>query len=835
MNEKTIQERSETAYYAHSHPDFPDDRSKWQPLDRHLRKVAERARQASSKVGLPEMGELMGLLHDIGKHSTAFQEYMTQVTGGHAFNEDEAAEVVARKGKVDHSSSGGQFVWRHMQGQDPIRRLAAQMMALCVVSHHSGLIDCISPDGNAAFSLRMEKSSERTHVDEVRRKVSQEIRGQMAELLGGSRIQISLSKALRTLLGQRRSVETGELAIGLLVRLLFSALIDADRLDAADAGGRAQSLACTNGRPPDWGALVKRLEDHLARLPLSADIDSIRASTSQECRRSALRERGLFSLTVPTGGGKTLSSLRFAMHHAAHHRMDRIIYVIPYTSIIDQNAAVVRSILEVNCVSSSDGWPIVLEHHSNLTPERDTWQSKIVAENWDAPIVFTTAVQFLETLFGAGTRGARRMHQLANAVIIFDEIQTIPIKTVHLFNNAVNFLVSLCGATGVLCTATQPLLDKVDYTKGAIEFSPHHEIMPDVKGQFRALRRVEICDERKIGGWSADELGERAREEMKRGGSVLVIVNTKAAARAIYRVCRQRHRDVFHLSTNMCPAHRKAVLRKVKQRLDGAKSKPLVCVSTQLIEAGVDIDFGCVIRHLAGLDSIAQAAGRCNRHGLRETGRVFIVNPACERLDHLPEIRIASEVAARVLDEYKRSPDDFEHDLIGPEAISLFYRYYFYERASEMAFPVSGGEIGRDDTLLSLLSTNALSVDAYKRNHNNRAPDLNLRQAFRTAAVAFHAIDAPTEGVIVPYATKGPQIIGELCAAFEAARRRDLLKQAQGYAVNVFPYALRRLREADCVHEVQEGAGIMYLDDRYYSREFGLSWENVTQLRTLLG
>ena len=237
-------------------------------------------------------------------------------------------------------------------------------------------------------------------------------------------------------------------------------------------------------------------------------------------------------MTVPTGGGKTFASLRFALNHAAHHcksdtMIDRIFYIIPYTSIIDQNAEEARKVLEDKDKNGNYLNKVVLEHHSNLTPDEETRRQNLLAENWDAPIVFTTQVQFLEALFGSGTRSARRMHQLANSVIIFDEIQTIPIRCVHMFNLAIRFLVHACGATVVLCTATQPLLDKVAPIQRALKIQPEQRIIPYEKELFKKLKRVEVFDRRKIGGWSDEEIAGLTIQELREKGSVLIVVNTK--------------------------------------------------------------------------------------------------------------------------------------------------------------------------------------------------------------------------------------------------------------------------------------------------------------------
>ncbi len=609
--------------------------------------------------------------------------------------------------------------------------------------------------------------------------------------------------------------------VGLLVRYLFSCLIDADRIDTADFGHPVVAKQRLRGRYEDWTVLQERLERKLADFSGGGHVDELRRQVSDHCLGAAERDRGIFSLTVPTGGGKTLASLRFAVSHAARHKMDRIIFVIPFTSIIDQNAEEIRKILEDERDGAIPG-SIVLEHQSNLIPERQTWRNKTLSENWDAPIVFTTSVQLLETLFGAGTRGARRMHQLANSVIVFDEIQTLPVRSVHLFNNTMNFLVESCHSSVVLCTATQPLLGRVDERKGALRlYFPGSEIVPDVESLFRKLSRVEVLDERKPGGWSNEQVAELAARELHESGSCLVVVNTKKAAGSIYRLSKAAAPDVpiFHLSTSMCPSHRKASLSQMRERLDSGGQVPVLCVSTQLIEAGVDVDFGSVIRFTAGLDSIAQAAGRCNRHGKRSRGRVHVVNPVEDPAEMLTDIRVGKEIAERVLGELARCSDSRKRDVLSPEAMELYFHYYFFERRKEMSYPVKAGRNGitRDDSLLNMLSENTMAVASA-----GRVPVNYLRKSFMSAAEAFQAIDAPTQGVIVPY-EDGKDVISDLSAAFEVERQFELLKRAQQFTVNVFPHVMRRLQKENAVHEVQKGTGILYLDSRYYDKEFGLS------------
>ncbi len=798
-----------------------------QSLKDHLFGVAEKASKSSSKVGLAMQGELLGLLHDLGKYSDEFQNYIKSATG--LLNQDEDEEYVDAerlRGRIDHSTAGAQLVWNALGKWGPQGEMVGQILALCIASHHSGLVDCLgagsSDLGLNIFLRRMRKADERTHLAEVASKVDTEIYRRIEALLAKTHITSEVMDLMGDIARKDALPVVAQQKIGLLVRVLFSCLIDADRLDTANFEKEKANRHRPHGDYTAWSILVDRLEQNLANLPLKAPVDQFRRDISAHCLNAATRDRGIFTLSVPTGGGKTLASLRFALHHVAHHKMDRIIYIIPFTSIIDQNAEVVRGILEPD----GERGRVVLEHHANLTPEVQGWREKMLTENWDAPVIYTTMVQFLETLFGAGTRGARRMHQLANAVLIFDEIQSLPVKCVHLFNNAINFLVDHCGSTAVLCTATQPLLDQVPRDKGAMRLLPGSELMPNVSGLFDDLKRVEVINSSRPGGWLREDIAALAHREADKSGSCLVIVNTKEAARELYRLCRVASADflVFHLSTSLCPAHRKSILADVRARLEAGER--LICVSTQLIEAGVDVDFGAVIRFAAGLDAIAQAAGRCNRSGKRPTGQVHVVNPRPEdeNLDRLTDIRIGRDKAERVLHDFAETPDRFHCNLLGPEAMKWYYENYFHARHAEMDYPVSRDALGHDDTLLDLLSANQTATREFGQ-RNPGKPQLPLRQSFMTAARAFKAIDAPTRGVIVPYGEHGKELINDLGAAFDVEKQFDLLRRAQQYTVNVFPHELAKLQNAGAIFPVQEGTAILHLDPRYYSPDFGLVTE----------
>jgi CRISPR-associated endonuclease/helicase Cas3 len=802
-----------------------------QTLKEHLRSVGCLAARNAAKLNLAAAGEVLGLLHDLGKYSKEFQDYLASATGLIDQDADDFVDSSRLRGKIDHSTAGAQFIWRKLADAGPHGRIAGQLLAICIASHHSGLIDCLGTDGEDHFARRIGKVERSAHLDEAVRHLDPGIAGRVDELVHRCKLTDHLLGVIKALIGVEDSAGGSKtivsFKVGLLARMLFSCLIDADRVDTADFEQPRAAQLRYHGDYPAWDILIGRLEAKLGAFKDSYPIDGLRREISNHCRAAADRERGCFTLTVPTGGGKTLASLRFALRHAKRHCLDRVIYVIPFTSIIDQNADIVRGILEPADVGIEPG-TIVLEHHSNLTPEEQTWRAKVLSENWDAPVVFTTSVQLLETLFGGGTRGARRMHQLAKSVIIFDEAQTVPLRCIHLFNNAINFLVEQCGSSVILCTATQPLLNAVSPEKGAARFQSGDEIMPDANGLFDALRRVEIRSRCRPGGWSDDDVAQLAADEIADTGSCLVIVNTRKAALSLCQACARRgDQAIYHLSTAMCPAHRRIVLAEIRQRLE--ENAPTLCISTQLIEAGVDVDFGAVIRHVAGLDSIAQAAGRCNRNGRHVLGRVHVINPAEERIDRLIDIRVGRDMTMRVLDEFERDRAAFDGDLLGPKAMTTYFSYYFFQRADEMDYPVSATDARRDDTLLRLLAGNNLSAHDYGQRHGSAPPNF-LRQAFMTAGAAFKAIDAPTRGVIIQFGTEGKNLVADLCSAVNPEQEFRLLRLAQQYSVNIFSHVFDTLLKARAISEINTGTGIYYLHTEYYSEAFGLSEKPVSPM-----
>ena len=788
-----------------------------QSVAEHLTETAAIARELAAKLDLPAAGELLGLMHDFGKYSKKFQKRIYENNGLEFYDYDEDVGTDDDGGlgnKPDHSTAGAQWVYGRLKkfgAQNGIGELVGQILGLCIASHHgAGLIDCLNSEGEAVWRTRFSKDDALTHLTECEQNADEAVKRQ-AEGLANEDLVKLLLKPLAAILKQPDSNEKiKEFHLGCLTRFLFSCLIDADRINSADFEREAQKDLRRLTQKPNWQEAIDKLENHLSGFEICYPIDQIRCEISDACLKRAADPQGIYTLTVPTGGGKTLASLRYALHHAQKHNLDRIIYIIPYTSIIDQNAQAVRDIL-------GEDW--VLEHHSNLDPEKQNWQDKLLAENWDKPIVFTTMVQFLDAWFGGGTRGARHIHPQTRSVLIFDEIQTLPVKCVHLFCNTLNWLTQFGKSSAVLCTATQPLLDKLPKSEfGELKLAENAEIMgknDQLNKLFDDLSRVEIHYQPKAGGWSLDEAGEFLLTQFQTASSCLFIVNTKQWARDLYQYCQQQNvppEALFHLSTNQCSAHRKAIFDEIKGRLNS--EQPVICISTQLIEAGVDISMACVIRALGGLDSIAQAAGRCNRHGEKDgKGQVYVLNlqePSLAQV--LPDIHQGQIHAERVLRDF------VGQDILQPDAMQRYFQYYFYNRSGEMNYAVKNSTSG---SLLDWLSDNSSNVCAEKNNRRTKPFPL-LMQSFKSAGQAFQAIDAPTRAVIVPYG-EGRELIASLCGEWNSKVMYRTLAKAQRYSVNVFPNVWQKLEQEQAIYEVQAGSGIYYLKDGHYTDEYGLA------------
>lgn len=556
-------------YYAHSLPEKSEDR--WHLLEDHLKEVAETAREFANSFGAGDWAYLAGLWHDVGKYSGKFQQKLAAENG-------ENAHIEKSSRRVDHSTAGAQHAFDFLGEK-------GKLLAYVIAGHHSGL-----PDG---------KSNEASCLINRLKKVLHDWSACPQWIINNKRINTLPFAPVKDRFGFQLSF---------FVRMIFSCLVDADFLNTEKFMDSQRFARCR--AYPSLGVLNKKLEAYIKELKArdpSKPINKHREEILKNCLARAGDPQGLFSLTVPTGGGKTFSSLAFAMKHAIKHDLKRIIYVIPYTNIIEQTAGEFRKCL---------GEDVVLEHHSNFEPKGEDYLSRLASENWDAPLVVTTNVQFFESLFANRSSRCRRIHNIMESVVILDEVQMLPVPLLKACLEAIKELSEAYRTTIVLCSATQPALSATEDFRDGLEGV--REIVPDPKQLYNSFKRIHTEVLQKLSG---DELADR----LKALNQVLCIVNTRKHARLIFERISKKVR-CYHLSGLMCPAHRTYVLANIKLALE--KKRCCRVVSTQLIEAGVDIDFPVVFRSAAGIDSIAQAAGRCNREGkLSEGGKVFIFSP----------------------------------------------------------------------------------------------------------------------------------------------------------------------------------------------------------------
>ncbi len=728
-------------YYAHTHDGDPEKH--WERLKDHLVNVETLAGQFAQSIHATEWAQLAGLWHDLGKYSDDFQDYLLRVGGA-------VDRPVQGSSKVDHSTAGAQHAVTEYSG------FAGQLLAYCIAGHHTGLPDATDTKTGGLSGLK----------DRLKKPIPS-IENAPRDLLDAPSLsppKLKLGKP-----GDR------SFQLSVFCRMLFSCLVDADFL-ATEQFMRPDRTAL---RPTDvipLAQLLDTLNGHLAKFEKPSEatsVNKIRRAVLASCREKATLPTGLFSLTVPTGGGKTLSSLAFALTHAEKHKLQRVIYAIPFTSIIEQTAGVFREAL------ATSGDHVVLEHHSNFERSMDTkqptdieenyWDS-LASENWDAPLIVTTNVQLFESLFANRSSRCRKLHRIANSVIILDEVQTLP---VNLLRPTLAMLDELCrnyGCSVVLCSATQPA---VTLREGfSIGLQDVREIIDDAPAMFSAMKRVAV---ERVGDIDDDTLALR----LAKHDQVLCIVNTKQHAADLFRLLTKEIRaGVFHLSTNMCARHRVAILRQVRSNLDDGV--PCRVISTQLIEAGVDIDFPVVYRAMTGVDSIAQAAGRCNREGRESLGKVYVFDT---NVDPRGDLRFRRQVGAEVA--------GLHEDLLSLDAVEHYFNLIYWSR--------------KDDWDKKEIM-----------NCFRQAPHFQ----FRKAASEYRLIDDTQQPVIVPYDVEGERLIDEL-RKMKFPPGREFSRKLQRLSVGVYQYQLNKLCENGVVTLYHDKYWALD-DDSAYDEHVGL-------------
>ncbi len=811
------------------------DTKEEQSVEEHLLGTAEIAQELGKELGIASLSKLTALVHDLGKMRNRFEEYLrASITESRK----------TRRGEVNHSSAGAIFLEENYNKGERYSKLTAQLMVVAVFSHH-GLYDCIDLEGKNCYRKRVEHQIELDYEEVIENFQKSSIHKEyLDELFEKAMEEVSsiIEKA------KRNNIKAYFMA-GVLERMLLSILIDADRLDTAIFSGdctkedfweRNKKELCnkeiSDELQKNMQKYVNDLEDRKVE---NEEIANIRKQISRECEQFAKNPSGIYRLPVPTGGGKTISSFRYALKHAKEYKKKRIFYIAPYVSILDQNANVIKDVI------GKEKEDFVLVHHSNVITKMEDMEQKgelkeledketyrHLTENWEHPIVITTFVQFLNTLFSDSTQSIRRFHNLANSVIIIDEIQTLPIRMTALFNQMMNILHEIFGATIVLCSATQPKLEQ-EGLEFSINYTEPKDMISNVPMLYEKLKRVKVeikkekLDRMKI----AEFLMERIEEKQ----SLLCILNTKTSARKVYEnlqsLVEQWNQEkpteeqikVFHLSTNMCVQNRLDKLDEMKVLLDRKTRKgKVICISTALIEAGVDISFECVVRGRAGLDSIAQAAGRCNRNGEAIEGTVYIIREKEERLGNLPEIKNGIQCSGPVLDDFLERPDYYQMDLFSPIALEKYYakKYNPNDKTlkQEMRYPLRDG-----GNMVDLLTKNEKGVTAYKGETGKKPENLMMCQAFRTAGKEFEVIVQNTTGVIVPY-KEGKKIIVDLCKDSYKIDVKDLLKQAQHYTVNLYPNQIEQLNQKGGIITILDNS-VMVLKEGFYKEDFGVFTE----------
>ena len=780
-------------FFAHIRKAAGSDNVQRQTVEEHSRHTAHYASHCLQAAGLSQCGYVAGLLHDAGKCKEEFQTYLWQPDG--------------KRGSVNHTFSGCRMLLEHFHGESSacMEDVTAELLAYAVGAHH-GLFDCVDPNRLSGFQHRVEK--EKIHYEESRDHF-------LLSCASWDEIEARFKKANQEItdvcdqlfvLSDQNGDETRQefsFYLGLVARLLASAVMEGDRRDTAEFMENITPSSEPDDWPAFWEKRLHRVEEKLKAFPQTSPIQRARTKISEQCRHFAEKPEGVYRLNVPTGGGKTLSSLRYALAHAARWGKKRVIFVTPLLAILEQNAKVIRDFLDEDA--------IILEHHSNVVQTEEKGDQldmrELAIESWHAPVILTTMVQVLNTFFLGKTASVRRFQSLCEAVVVIDEVQTIPPHMLSLFNLTVNFLSKICHTTFLLCSATQPCLEQADHP--LVERPV--DVVPFEKSLWEPFRRTRLTD---AGARPLDSLPGLIRQVLQEADSLLVISNKKEEAAFLYRALSDSGAACFHLSASMCAAHRRDTLRALYQALEQNRTK-VVCVATQVMEAGVDISFQRVIRLAAGMDNVIQAAGRCNRHG-QELSPVPVYVVACqnENLTKLPEMQRAKTVTLELLEAFRQRPQDFGGDLASDRSIQWYYRaLYAHMEKGYQDYPLKKER----DTLFSLMGSNS-------RLYTEECPfygKYSLGQAFRTAGELFQVFEEQTTDVVVPYG-EGASLIAELAsqAGVSPGWLRAWSQQVKPYTLTLYEYQKQRLS-----HALYEVNGVWILQPQAYDPKIGLTWE----------
>lgn len=761
-----------------------------QSLQEHCQNSANIAKNDLTDIGLSNTAYLAALFHDCGKAHDVFQQYLIDSYNGKN----------VKRGSVIHSFAGvSYFLNKYHDSDNVIEKAASEIIAYSIGAHH-GLFDVINPDAKDGFLYRLTRQPE--YDDTAIHNFLKEIVDEsiVSEVFGSSSNEMERILKIIPNITKEKSGSEYCFYLGLLCRLITSAVMDGDRTDTANFTlNKDYNNAKTSYNP--WKEINDNIERRIHSFSSETLINKSRRELSDLCFDFAKSDSGIYRLSIPTGGGKTLSALRFAAAHALQKEKQKVIYIAPLISILEQNA---------NEIRVSVGAEYVLEHHSDVITETDDVEEldlrKYLEDSWNSPVIATTFAQFLNTLFSSKTSSVRRFQSLCNSVIIIDEIQSVPSKMISLFNQAVNFLSRICKCTVLLCSATQPCLESVEHRMiidGDIiskdDFDKYSEI----------FKRNSVMD---AGNFRLEEIPSFIIDKANNHLSLLVVCNKKAQAEFLFNEIKSQAQNCFHISAGMCVAHRKNVLKKIKKIL--SKKEPVFCVSTQVIEAGVDISFDCAIRFSAGMDNIIQTAGRCNRNGeCRSDSPVYIIHCIDENLKMLPDIQAAKQATEALIVDFKKRADYYSNDLASDNSINFFYKYLYSNYSSNhFDYPIQNMP-----SLFELLSAN----NQYRS--LSKSTQYFLCQSFKTAGDKFDVFDSVSTSVIVPFGD-GKNIINNLQSYYNdkdyPALQKEMKKASQ-YSVSVFEYQFKKLLEEKAIIPFCDNSFYM-LSPEYYDDNTGL-------------
>ena len=776
-----------------------------QTCKEHSIGTAKIAARRLENINMSNVAFLAGILHDAGKYSNDFLEYIKK-----AVNNENAI-----KGSVIHTFSGCAFMLKkYHRGKLDYSDVTAELIAYAIAAHH-GLFDLVSEDGVLGFEHRLNKQPQ-YDTDAMNHFFD--------ECISEKEIDVCFKKAIAEIKDKidliinvlKKNDDETCFYFGLLSRLILSAVIDGDRKD---------TYLFMSGENWEgtyhivWEKYLIHLNKYLFDLKCDTPIAKARKELSDICLSFADNKPDIYQLNIPTGSGKTLSGLRFALQHAQKYGKERIFYIAPLISILEQNADIIKSAIGDDA--------IVLEHHSNLIIDEDSEDDglrgnhKLLTENWDSPIIVTTLVQFLNTLFGGKTSQVRRFASLTNSVIILDEVQTVPWRMLSLFNLAINFLQSVCGATILLCSATQPGFHTIAH---AMNISAKSFLTKEEKERYGLIfMRSKICN---AGKYRLEEIPDYIRKIMLESKSVLVVCNKKKESAFLYHTLDKEDYAVFHLSAAMCMKHRKAVMDEMIYRLGIDIGSTTVKIA--LIDKDNNILFSDYERHFAdisktleaGLDSIIQSNGRCNRNGEQSiNGKTYIIDCIDESLDKLEEIKIAQDATRELLYQYQRDETAFHNDLGSEEAINYYYQSLYKILGSREGYY---DYVVKGVTNINLFSI--LSQNISFRGKSKSKKVFFMNQAFKMAGAKFKPLDDNTISLIVPYG-EGKDLITELAsekAKYDIMYARKMIEKAKMYSVSVVITQASRLLQEGIIYGIYDNS-IYAVREEYYDESTGFT------------